>query len=106
MSMEEQQLEELPNSRRVRNLGLMAMIAVPMTIVLYVFGLALIIGTAVWAIVLYRKDIAIYRLAPQEYDPKSYSRLTLGYFWAVLGLVLCGLFIVIISVNYGKDGLN
>jgi len=106
MDENEIELEELPNASKVKTLGLVALVASAFSVVLYFIGLVISIGAALWAITLYKTDIKAYRLAPQSFDPRSYSRLVLGYFWAVLGLVISGIFLVIFAMNYGKDGLN
>ena len=79
---------KLPNSTTVLTLGILS---IPLCCCLGgIVGVAL----GIVALILAKKDEALYQVNPSNYDEKSYSNLKAGRICAIIGLCLSGLYLI------------
>lgn len=95
--------QKLPNSTAVLILGILS---IPACCCFYgMVGLVL----GIIALVLAKKDYALYNANPGAYDVKSYSNLKAGRICAIVGLVLSILAVIgvlLMANTFGWDALN
>ena len=89
----------LPNATTVLVLGI---ISIVLCWCHGIFGLIL----AIIALVLANKDLVLYNENPQKYTPGSYNNLKTGRTTAIIGLVLAGLFLLMVIIGLVFMGFN
>lgn len=93
--------QKLPNSTAVIVLGILSVL----TCCCVGGAIGIILGIV--ALLLAKKDIALYNENPNSYD--GYSNLNLGRTLAILGLVLSSIYLLVTIYLYatiGQEGIN
>jgi len=89
----------LPNATTVLVLGI---ISIVLCWCHGIFGLIL----AIIALVFANKDLVLYNENPQKYTPGSYNNLKTGRTTAIIGLVLAGIFLLMVIIGLVFMGFN
>ncbi len=86
-----EQPRALPNATAVLVLGILSIVG---CLCYGIPGLAL----SIIALVLYNKDISLYKISPDLYTESSYSNLKAGRICAIIGLIPSLIFIVVVII--------
>jgi len=92
--------QKLPNASAVLILGILSIVTCCCYgVVGLIFGII--------ALVLYKKDMALYRQEPERYT--DYNNLNIGRICAIIGIVLSGIYILInvfLFATLGTEGIK
>lgn len=92
--------QKLPNASAVLVLGILSIVTCCCYgVVGLIFGII--------ALVLYKKDMALYRQEPERYS--DFSNLNVGRICAIIGIVLSAVYIlinVVLFATYGAQGIK
>ncbi len=89
----------LPNATAVLVLGILSIVG---CVCYGIPGLAL----SIIALILYNKDIQLYRINPGLYTESSYSNLKAGRVCAIIGLIPSLIFIVVVIIVIFTAGVG
>ena len=106
VELPENERENLGNAGRVSFLGGISILFSLFSFVLYFIGIFISLASGLAGLIFYAHDMGCYRADPGKFTLSSYKRLIIGRRMAIAGFILNGIWMIVIAINYGKDGLN
>ena len=91
--------QKLPNATAVLILGILSILTC------CCYGIGVILGVV--ALVLYKKDMALYTQEPEKYS--DYNNLNIGRILAIIGVVISAVYLAIVIFMYvtlGVEGIK